>query len=215
MKSCWILLLQISAIISACLALSLRVPREEGAAGEVGNDTSEVLAVSAGPAEQPDPSGHSRSHLDESQPPSQPEFAAPDPDNETALEIPVSHQGCTNRFLGDDNIIRGMQKMVDWSSRGNTVLARSYHMVRLGNVAVYLCNCKGHWRDAAPPNEMSEVYMRLLIHCGRGRSDWIFSKKWEKGYGVDSEAVIGHLQNLESLCPHNCWLIPRPPDKDN
>ncbi|KAI1801461.1 hypothetical protein F4811DRAFT_462306 [Daldinia bambusicola] len=226
MKCCWILF-QISAILSASLALSLRVPIE-GAVGGVGNDTRSLVSnVSPGSAGQ-DPSSGPLAHPEESlslspspspsPPPSpsqslsppQSEPAVPDDDNNNATDthfewiIPVSHTGCTHHRLEDEPIARAIERMVEWSNRGGRVEGKSYHLEWLGDVTVYLCNCKVNYRDSAPDAEMWELYMRTAINCGRGKSGWIFSKQWEKGYGIDSTALLTHQWYLQHLCPPGC-----------
>ncbi|KAI1781267.1 hypothetical protein F4818DRAFT_398555 [Hypoxylon cercidicola] len=124
--------------------------------------------------------------------------------------IPVSHWGCTEwTNLGDIPIRKAIQAMIDWSAKPLGWLhAKSIHYELVDDVGAFVCNCKYCCFDRAPEDEMWEFYERLRANCGgEGRSGWIFSKEWDKGYAIASSESIDKKRTKTNLCPPNCSVM--------
>ncbi|KAI1406944.1 hypothetical protein F5Y13DRAFT_143958 [Hypoxylon sp. FL1857] len=118
--------------------------------------------------------------------------------------IPVTHMGCTGWILRQSDITDSIQKLVDWSLRGGVVVGKGLHIEMTGATGAFACNCKWNYDDHLPESEMREFYERLTMWCGHGRSGWIFSKKWEKGYAVASKFWIKSKKPIRFVCPAYC-----------
>ncbi|KAI0181240.1 hypothetical protein GGR52DRAFT_24908 [Hypoxylon sp. FL1284] len=121
--------------------------------------------------------------------------------------IPVSHWACTEwTELGDSAIRKAIDAMVEWSTRPTGWIEfKSMHIETAGDAGVFVCNCKYCCNDRAPASEMWEFYERLGRNCGGpGRSGWIFSKRWDKGFAVVSKDYIDGKRTKTNMCPSNC-----------
>lgn len=99
--------------------------------------------------------------------------------------------------------------MIAWgSSPWNWIETKTLHYELADEAGAYVCNCKYCCIDRVPASEMWEFYDRLSAGCGgRGRSGWIFSKEWDKGYAVTSAEYIDKKRTKANLCPPNCAVM--------
>ncbi|KAI2632261.1 hypothetical protein GGR54DRAFT_26912 [Hypoxylon sp. NC1633] len=118
--------------------------------------------------------------------------------------IPVSHWGCTGVSLRPREIRGALDAIVAWSDAGNRLEGKSLHVEKYEGVGAWVCNCKWFDYDSAPNDEVYEFYDRLMAHCGRGRSGWLYSKQWDKGYAVDTDKHVDSKHPQALLCPQNC-----------
>ncbi|KAI0142271.1 hypothetical protein F4776DRAFT_500318 [Hypoxylon sp. NC0597] len=121
-----------------------------------------------------------------------------------AWEIPVSHSACTGWALRTTDLTDAIRNLINWSNRGNRLLGKSVHYEIAGGTGAYACNCKLTYEDELPERELAEFYERLTLWCGHGRSGWIFSKKWEKGFAVDAMFAVVTKRPARGLCPPFC-----------
>ncbi|XXG96915.1 hypothetical protein Hte_003206 [Hypoxylon texense] len=124
--------------------------------------------------------------------------------------IPVSDWACTEwTELGDAPIRKAIQAVVDWSAAPlGWIDYKSMHYELADGAGAYVCNCKYCCVDRCPAGEMWEFYERLRANCGGpGRSGWIFSKQWDKGYAVASADHIDGKRTKTNLCPSNCSVM--------
>ncbi|OTA80950.1 hypothetical protein M434DRAFT_17526 [Hypoxylon sp. CO27-5] len=122
-------------------------------------------------------------------------------------EIPVSHSSCTGWSLRPLDITDSIQKLINWSDRGGRLIGKSVHYEVSGGASAYACNCKLRYDDELPERELAEFYQRLTLWCGHGRSGWVFSKKWEKGFAMDTAFTVTAKKPVRGLCPPFCCLI--------
>ncbi|KAI2467799.1 hypothetical protein F4781DRAFT_433026 [Annulohypoxylon bovei var. microspora] len=122
--------------------------------------------------------------------------------------IPVSHAACSHWDVKDINVRGSIQNIVIWSNEGNTVGQKFLHWDVDGMVGAFVCNCKWNYRDSEPSSEMWEFYERLVTWCGQGRSGWMFSKKWEKGWSIATRDYILFKEPKKFLCPTYCCWTP-------
>ncbi|OTB16245.1 hypothetical protein K445DRAFT_317224 [Daldinia sp. EC12] len=182
------ILLRVIAIFSTSQALSIRTPAED--ATGVQNSTSPMYAMSLDEETRFQPGGFASGNASV---------------NASRWEIPVSHMSCTVwHNIQDADFVNSTQKMIAWSDKGNRIDGRSLHIESRNSAAVYLCNCKKHFQDSAPANEMWEFYKLIIIYCGKNRSGWIFSKKWEKGYALAYREYVINNGVQMYLCPPGC-----------
>ncbi|KAI4868825.1 hypothetical protein F4820DRAFT_89331 [Hypoxylon rubiginosum] len=124
--------------------------------------------------------------------------------------IPVSHWACTEwTDLGDTPVRKAIQAMIDWSAKPlGWIQYKSMHYELADDAGAFVCNCKYCCIDRCPADEMWEFYERLRANCGgEGRSGWIFSKQWDKGYAVASADSIEKKRTKTNLCPPNCSVM--------
>ncbi|KAI1659334.1 hypothetical protein F4813DRAFT_388041 [Daldinia decipiens] len=118
--------------------------------------------------------------------------------------IPVSHWGCTRSKMRASDMKEAVQRMINWSEAGGRVWGKSIHIELQAHAGTYLCNCKTQYLDSAPATEMWEFYERLRVYCGEGSSGWIFSKKWDKGYAINTRDHVANRHPKKLLCPLFC-----------
>ncbi|KAI1767013.1 hypothetical protein GGR53DRAFT_463759 [Hypoxylon sp. FL1150] len=130
--------------------------------------------------------------------------------------IPVSHWACTEwPDLGDLPMRSAISALVKWgSSPWHWIDTKTMHYEMgddfggpYGAAGAFVCNCKLCCIDRVPASEMWEFYERIRANCGVGRSGWIFSKKWDKGYAVTSSKYIDDKRTKTNLCPPNCSVM--------
>ncbi|KAI0130759.1 hypothetical protein F4814DRAFT_403572 [Daldinia grandis] len=173
-------------------ALSIRMPEEDVA--KAYNHTGYMSALSVGE------NASYYSEISGSDPTLAPE-EAPD------YIIPVSHWGCTRSRLRVIDMEAAVRQTIDWSTEGGRVHGKSLHIEMQDSASIFLCNCKYQHADSAPASEMWEFYNRLRVNCGEGRTGWIFSKKWEKGFGFDTKSHVANKHPKRNLCPPLCCSL--------
>ncbi|KAI1404411.1 hypothetical protein F4819DRAFT_504181 [Hypoxylon fuscum] len=122
-------------------------------------------------------------------------------------KIPVSHWGCTGKYLGEFGMKKSMEKLVNWTLDEHWIEYKSIHYETVENTTTYVCNCKYCCRDKVPMSEMWEVYYRVKQNCGFAHSGWVFSKKWEKGYAFLDADYVDNKRTKTNLCPKNCSVM--------
>ncbi|KAI2775934.1 hypothetical protein F4815DRAFT_375576 [Daldinia loculata] len=181
--------LHITTILGTSHALGIQMPREDMPKAQ--NDTRYMSTISAGENASHHPGEFEFNPINASE--ADPRFV-----------IPVSHWGCTRSKLRRDDMKEAIQRMIDWSKGGGRVWGRSIHIELQDRAATFLCNCKDQYVDSAPDSEMWEFYQRLRVHCGEGWSGWMFSKKWNKGFAIDTRNHVANRHPKKLLCPLFC-----------
>ncbi|KAI1638013.1 hypothetical protein F4809DRAFT_601810 [Biscogniauxia mediterranea] len=120
--------------------------------------------------------------------------------------IPVKEWGChpDEPELNPVNIQKVKEDFALWSSKENRVFPNSIRIFSFGDTAWYICNCKTWYYDPAPIEELDDAQNIITRYCGRNRSGWVWSKKWNKGYNIVSFEFVKFAMH-ERLCPKHCF----------
>ncbi|KAI0602539.1 hypothetical protein F4775DRAFT_600540 [Biscogniauxia sp. FL1348] len=120
--------------------------------------------------------------------------------------IPVHDWGChpEEPKLNPINIQKVKEDFALWSSKENRVFPNSVKIFTWGDTAWYICNCKTWHYDPVPMEELNDAQSILTHYCGRDRSGWVWSKKWNKGYNLVSSDYVKYALH-QDLCPKGCF----------
>ncbi|KAI0452127.1 hypothetical protein F5B21DRAFT_484695 [Xylaria acuta] len=137
--------------------------------------------------------------------------------------IPVREVGCWYEYLRSDEANKAKRKLERWGLT-NLIGSASFNGQMSGHAAVWICNCKQFVKDHVVAAELNEAQDLIALKCGKNRTGWVWSSKWQKSYNFGPTATFlerkhsgmgAHQPTHPVKCPHFCVRnINKKPDPD-